>query len=327
MLKSSILNLMVKTDAFAPFRFLNRAKVPILMYHRFSRSDNLNATSAETLTSHLEYLTKKYQIIPLSDLVSKVQNEESIAPNTAVLTIDDGYHDTFEVAFPILKKFNVPATLFVVTDFLDGKIWIWTDKARYALFKTKLNEFTLEVGEKSFQVKLTDKDSRLNFATKINSELKKLSTIERDKKILELAEISKVDIPGLPPKEFSPISWDEALQLDKNGVSIESHTISHPILTNISDENLANELSNSKLVLEEKLQRAVNIFCYPNGNVSAREQEAVSKAKYHCAVTTEIRLSNANDNIFLLPRIDAEPEMNRFIQATSGFDDLKTIFN
>lgn len=317
---------MVKTNAFAPFRFLNRSKVPILMYHRFSRDDNFNATSVETLTKHLEYLTKYYQIIPLSDLSEKIKNNEPVAPNSAVITIDDGYDDAFEIAYPLFKKFNAPATLFVVTDFLDGKIWIWTDKARYLLFNTKLTEFTFEIGAKTFEIKLTDKNSRLNFATKINSELKKLSNAERDEKINELTEIAQVELSELPPKEFSPISWDQAREMDKNGVAIESHTVTHPILTNISEADLSFELTKSREVLQEKLNREVKIFCYPNGNVASRESQAVSQANYDCAVTTEIRLSTATDNLFLLPRIDAEPDMTRFIQATSGFDNLKTIF-
>lgn len=317
---------MVKTGAFAPFRFLNRAKVPILMYHRFSRDNNFNATSAETLTKHLEYLTKHYKIIPLSELVAKLKNNEPIAPNTAVITIDDGYDDAFEIAFPIFKNFNASATLFVVTDFLDGKIWIWTDKARYLLFNTKLTEFDFEIGAKKFEIKLTDKNSRLNFATKINSELKKLSTPERDEKINELAKIAQSELPSLPPREFAPISWTSAWEMDKNGVTIESHTVTHPILTNIDENELAFELTKSREVLQEKLNREIKIFCYPNGNVASRESQAVSQANYDCAVTTEIRLSTATDNLFLLPRIDAEPEMTRFIQSTSGFDNLKSIF-
>jgi peptidoglycan/xylan/chitin deacetylase (PgdA/CDA1 family) len=322
MLKSKVLDLMLKTDAFAPFRLLNRAKVPILMYHRFSPDGNFNATSAETLTKHLEYLTKHYQIIPLTELVEKIKDNQPIAPNSAVITIDDGYEDAFSIAFPIFKKFNAPATLFVVTDFLAGKIWIWTDKARFLLYETKLSEFTFE----NLQVKLSDKNSRLIFATKINSELKKLSNAERDSKINELADIVQVELPELPPKSFSPISWTQAREMDKNGVNIESHTVSHPILTNIRAEDLDFELNQSRQVLAEKLQREVKIFCYPNGNVASRESEAVAKSNYDCAVTTEIRLSTPKDNLFLLPRIDAEPEMSRFVQATSGFDNLKTIF-
>ena len=101
---------------------------------------------------------------------------------------------------------------------------------------------------------MSDKNSRLNSATKINSELKKLSNAERDGKIDELAKIVEVELPNLPPKDFAPMTWDEAREMDKSGVAIESHTVTHPILTNINETELTFELAASRQVLQEKLQ-------------------------------------------------------------------------
>jgi peptidoglycan/xylan/chitin deacetylase (PgdA/CDA1 family) len=325
MLKQNIINLMVKTNAFAPIRYLNRTKTPILMYHRFSQTEELNATSQKTLRNHLEYLTKHYQIISLAELNAKLKNGEPIPENSAVITIDDGYRDTFEIALPIFKEFNVSATLFVVTDFLDKKSWIWTDKARFILFNTKAENVRFEIGNKIIEKNFNDKKSRFETASKINSELKKLSNAEKDLKLNDLAKLLNVDLPDLPTKQFEPLTWQEAIELDKNGVAIESHTVSHPILPNVSDTELSFELSESKKILEEKLQREMKIFCYPNGSFGLRESKAVEKANYDCAVSTEIRLCGNVENLFSLPRIDAEPEMNRFIQSTSGFDSLKSM--
>ncbi len=293
------------------------------MYHRFSQNEELNATSRQTLINHLKYLTKFYKVISLSELNTKLKNGEPIPENSAVITIDDGYRDTFEIALPIFCEFNVSATLFVVTDFLDQKDWIWTDKARFILFNTKSENVRFEIGEKIIETNFNDKKSRFETASKINSQLKKLSNAEKDLKLNELAKLLKIDLPDLPTKDYEPLTWQEACELDKNGVAIESHTVSHPILPNISDADLAFELNESRKILQEKLQRDVKIFCYPNGSFGLRESKAVENANYDCAVTTEIRLCQNNDNLFTLPRIDAEPEMNRFIQSTSGFDNLK----
>jgi peptidoglycan/xylan/chitin deacetylase (PgdA/CDA1 family) len=326
MLKNRILKLMVKSNAFAPFRFLNRAKTPILMYHRFSKNQEINATSQKTLIDHLKYLTNHYQIIPLAEFNNRLKNNEPIPNNSVVITIDDGYRDCFEIAYPIFREFKVPATLFVVTDFLDGKIWIWTDKARYILLNATGEKIQFEIGDKIIEANLNSKESRFTTAGKINSELKKLSISERDRKIDELAAKLNITVPELPTKDFESMTWSEAVELDKKGVAIESHTVSHPILTNVSDEELSFELKYSREVLNYKLQREISIFCYPNGNVGSRESQAVEKAGYDCAVTTEIRHFEKGENNFLIPRIDAEPEMTRFIQSTSGFDSLKNIF-
>ncbi len=325
MLKTNILNFLVKTNAFAALRYKNRTCVPILMYHRFSQQDTPFSTSKSVLENHLKYLTKHYKVISFQQLTDIIINGEPLQHNSLVITIDDGYKDVFDIAFPILKKFGVPATVFVVTDFLDKKIWIWTDKARYLLINTKLDSLIFNIASKSFSIKLGDKTSRVNYAAKINSELKKLSTEDRDLNIEKLANILNVKLPDLPDESFSSFTWDNAREMENNGVSVESHTVSHPILTNVSDEVLKNELFESKFRVQTELQKEADIFCYPNGNCSPREFLAVENTGYKSAVSTELRLSKANDNIFSLPRVDCDSNMNRFIQTISGFEELKTM--
>lgn len=315
MIKNAALNLLHRYDAFSVFRRVNRAKTPILMYHRFSEGEEFGKTSRKVFETHLEYLIKNYKIISLTDAVTNGSDEK-----TVVLTIDDGYRDFYDIAFPVLKKFGITATLYVVTGFVDERCWIWTDKARYLLGQTRLERFSFTVGQKHFDEVLGDTNSRLALAGRVNSELKKLPDTEKELVLRELAKELSVGIDELPPAEFYPVNWDQVREMAEAGVEIGSHTVNHPILTNVGGESLADELTSSKLVLENILQRETLHFCYPNGNVSNRERDAAEKAGYTSAVTTEIRLRNSSDDRFLLPRIDAEPELRRFIQSTSGFD-------
>jgi hypothetical protein len=170
---------------------------------------------------------------------------------------------------------------------------------------------------------LSDNESRQKAAGLINSELKKMSDGEKDVMLKQLASQMDVTVPDLPTDEFKPLGWSEAREMQEANIEIGSHTANHPILTNVSDDVLADELRMSKSMLEEKLQKQLIHFCYPNGNVSKRERDAAEKSGYASSVTTELRLCENDDDTFLLPRIDAEPEMHRFVQATSGFDRLK----
>ena len=323
MLKTKALDFLARANAFAPFRFLNRHRFPILMYHRFSRNEEFGKTSQATFESHLNYLTKHYEIISLDELIEYGRNGESVPPRSAAITIDDGYRDFYDIAFPVLKKFNVPATFYLVTSFIDGKNWIWTDKARYILGTTTVERCELMVGPKKIKTRLSDTESRLKAAGLINTELKKMPEEEKDSMLLELASRMEVTIPDLPSDDFKPLGWDEAREMLNDKIDIGSHTANHPILTNINDDVLEMELRMSRSTLKEKLQKESLHFCYPNGNVSKRERDAAEKAGYASAVTTELRLCENEDDTFLLPRIDAESEMHRFVQATSGFDRLK----
>lgn len=321
--KAFIANFLVRTNAFAPFRFINRRKLPILMYHRFSEREEIGKTSVKTLTSHLEYLTRNYNVISLTEAVGYIRDKSPFPNRSAVITIDDGYRDCLDLALPVFRRFGVSAVMYVVTDFVDGKCWIWTDKARFLLKNTAREKVSFSIGDKMLEADLKGHDSRFIAAGKINSELKKLSDAEKDVVLNDLAAAVGVAIPELPPAEYSSVTWDEARKLASENVMIGSHTVTHPILTNVDGDKLDGELRDSLAVLRDRLQTADIHFCYPNGNVSLRERDAVEKAGYLSAVTTEIRLCENNADPFLLPRIDAEPQLHRLVQATSGFDAVK----
>ncbi|MFT3745604.1 MAG: polysaccharide deacetylase family protein [Pyrinomonadaceae bacterium] len=322
MIKQTAVNLLVGADVFSVFRYLNRAKLPILMYHRFSEGEEWGKTSRKTFETHLKYLTRHYKIISLSDAVTYLNNG-NLPNRSAVLTIDDGYRDFYDVAFPVLKKFDVPTTLYVVTGFLDGKCWIWTDKARYLLTETKNAKLSFTVGQTSFDETLGNTNSRLALAGRVNSELKKLPDDEKDVVLTDLAKSLSVQFDNVPPSEFGPISWEQAKEMSRADVEIGSHTVNHPILTNVDGDVLFEELAKSRATLQSQLQTEKLHFCYPNGNVSGRERDAAENAGYASSVTTEIRICEKSDDPFLLPRIDAEPEIERLIQSTSGFDAFK----
>jgi peptidoglycan/xylan/chitin deacetylase (PgdA/CDA1 family) len=112
--------------------------------------------------------------------------------------------------------------------------------------------------------------------------------------------------------------------MDANGVAIESHTVAHPILTNVSDERLRFELIESKRRLGEILGREANLFCYPNGGFNKSAKSLVAEAGYKAAVTTEIGFNDFDSDLFALKRTDAQPAMIDFEQYASGFELAKT---
>ncbi len=295
---------MYNFGAFAPFRWANRGNVLILMYHRFG--EGAGKVSAREFESHLEYLKNHHRVLALSETVEFLQTEKTLPPNSVVITIDDGYRDAYEIAFPLLKKFDFAATIYAITNFSDGKCWLWTDLMRYVLLNTK-----------------RDVENRVATAAQINANLKKLPNDEKHAKITEFAKDFGVEIPHLPPSDFAPMNWDQAREMDENGVKIESHTVSHPILTNISANELDFELQNSKKRLEEVLNRRVEHFCYPNGSLNKTVEKAVEKAGYKSATTTEYGFNNLQTERFLLKRIDAQSSIENFAQSASGFENVR----
>ncbi len=324
-MKRTALNLLQIAGAFAPFQWAHRRQPLILTYHRIGADDGATGISAKAFADQVEYLRANYVITPLSRLAELLLEGREIPSRLAAITIDDGYRDAYEVAYPILKKHRAPATLFVVTEFVEGNGWLWTDKARYltALARSRTFEFAIEGGQfLRLRLELSNETTRRNASGRINAALKTLSEAARDATLARLANELDVRLPERPPSAYSAINWRQAREMSDGTVEIGSHTLTHPILTSLSDDRLRDEVSQSRSRLEAEIGRKVETFCYPNGNYDLRAQREVARAGYQCAVTTEIGLNSAREHPLALRRIHGEHDLARFVRSVSGFDQV-----
>jgi peptidoglycan/xylan/chitin deacetylase (PgdA/CDA1 family) len=315
---------MQAAGAFAPFRLANRNKALVLFYHRFSSRPQPLATSAAAFAEQIEYLSSRYNLISLSELVNLMAEGRALPPATAVITIDDAYTDTYEIAFPILKRRRVPATLFAVTGFVDEACWLWPDKTRYAMLESPLSHLGLESGSKRLAFDLGNVASRLNAAGRINSALKEMPDQARQSTLEALCGEARVSLPQTPPPEFSSVSWDQLREMEAGGIEVGSHSVSHPILTKISAARLGHELAESRSRLEAQLDHPVDLFCYPNGDHDAEVRRAVASAGYRAAVTTSPGFIGRSSDLYALDRFPTEHDLAHFAQSTSGFEQFRS---
>jgi peptidoglycan/xylan/chitin deacetylase (PgdA/CDA1 family) len=324
LIKAVMLNLARASGAFDLMRFINRRQPLILTYHRFANGDEPDRTPAHVFAEQLAYLSQRYRIIPLPQLVEHLRNPESPPPGLAAITIDDGYRDAYDIAYPLLRRYNAPATLYVVPEFVDRRCWIWTDQARYLCHLASPQWLSTTIDGQETWLELGDERSRSRTALRLNDLLKTLTNDGKNEAIERLAHTLGVSLPTAPPDELASISWEQARELDRNGIEIGSHTMTHPILTNVSDAQLHRELAESKLRIEEELDRTVESFCYPNGDNDARVQQEVARAGYRTAVTTVSGLNKPGANPLTLRRIHTEHDLAHFLQGTSGFEAVKS---
>jgi len=322
-MKKAVTSLMHLTGAFAPFRMANRDKALILTYHRFSNTPADGTTPARSFAEQLDYLTRNYRIVPLSSLVEHLSNGERLSSGLASITIDDGYADAYEVAFPLLKRYKIPATVFVVTTFLDRTDWLWTDKIRFISSRSSLDDLRGALSDLIPEIDLGQHSSRSSTAHLINDALKKVANDRKQKLIPRIATALGVQLPDVPPAEYAPISWEQACEMNSAEVQISSHTATHPILTQVSDEQLRAELLDSKKRIESILGSEVSLFCYPNGDYDDRISLAVCNAGYKAALTIDDGLNEFDADPFRLKRVHTNGNLARFIQCTSGFEQFK----
>jgi peptidoglycan/xylan/chitin deacetylase (PgdA/CDA1 family) len=317
-MKGTILNLLRTTGAFAPFRWAHRGEALIISYHRFSERDGGEPISARAFAEQVKYLAARYTLVPLSRLADCLRKRE-IPPRLAAITIDDGYLDAYEIAFPILRKHRAPATVFVVTEFVEGTTWLWTDKPRYLTAAALPQPFEIGIEGHKLRLELNGDASRAVAAGLFNAALKPLPEEARDAAIERLAFELGVKLPERPPAVYSAINWRQAREMADAGVEIGSHTLTHPILTGLDDDRLREEVARSRDRIQTALGRKVETFCYPNGDYDLRTQREVARAGYECAVTTDVGLNNGRNDPLALRRVHGEYDLARFVKNTSGF--------
>lgn len=307
-IKPLILNTLYHLKFFDMLRMFQKNSVLILMYHRFSDKPEPFKIPQKVFENQILFLKKKYNFISLK-YYSEVLNEKKadLPNNPIILTIDDGYKDNYTFAYPILKKYSIPATIFITTDFVSRRAWLWSNKLEYILKNSQFSEFEFPLNGKSIQFRV---DSFKNWHTTqlaLFNHCRTVTDEEKNKLLDELAKHLKVGVPEKTLGDFQALTWDQIMEMKNNGIDFGSHSCSHPILSRLSLKKMEHEIVDSKREIEWKLEEEVISFCYPNGqlediNDSAREM--TQKAGYSCAVTTINGVNNAkNTERFLLKRL------------------------
>jgi len=300
-------------DAYTFFRRkLTKSQVVILMYHRVSPSkDNwsLEPLSPQTFERQIEYFCRKYEILDLGELVQFIQQGKSLPQKAMVITFDDGYKDNYLYAYPILKKYHIPAIIFLTTGHIGTGKLFWWDKVSYVIQQTNVGQLNLdELGNYSLQSEL-DK-SHASFI--ITERLKKLPEGKKERLIEKLLSTAAVELPPNLGKELI-LSWDEVVEMSNNGISFGAHSVNHPILTNMPLEQAKWEIIQSKKDIEGRICKEVITFSYPNGDFSPEIAKFIQESGFSCAVSVlPGKLISSKDNPYELSRIGAIEDFNKF---------------
>ena len=229
--------------------------------------------------ANVAWLKAHFRVVKLEHMLESVQAGRRPADGGEVaITFDDGLRNQATQAYPVLRRYQAPASIFVCPGLIESGAWLWNHDARARLRRlapSALRAFAEHVGRPDpAQVE------------HVVDALKDLPVARRREAQEELRRAT----PDFTPTEAERLAsdllnWDEIQALDPELVSIGSHTVTHPILPTLDDAELEYEIAGSRDMLEHRLRRKVEWFCYPNGASDSRAQQAVAKA-YRGAVTT-----------------------------------------
>jgi peptidoglycan/xylan/chitin deacetylase (PgdA/CDA1 family) len=101
--------------------------VPVLMYHSIDYNDKMTklSVSPESFERQMKFLRdRKYNVVGLDKVADYIQKKEKIPPRTVAITFDDGFYNNYRYAYPVLKKYGIPATLFVIVSKIGQPGWV-----------------------------------------------------------------------------------------------------------------------------------------------------------------------------------------------------------
>ena len=274
------------------------------MYHRFmDDEDEGYVLRKRVFEKQLIFFKSHFNIFGLEEILKLSEKEERRVRSPMVITVDDGYLNFYNYAFPLLRKYSVPATAFVPFNFVESGDWMWQDKNIYIIRTAKFDSFSFKWRDNRIKISKKSFQELMNSLWRVYNKCLPLSLEEKCDFSDELTCQLNVRIPPKPVPEFAPLTWEQIKEMEKHGISFGSHTMNHQILTELSKNESLFEICESKKMLELRLGHKVKSFCYPNGNFNEGIIEQVKACGYECAVTT-IRGSNRHLNdLFKLKRI------------------------
>ena len=321
---------------FGLHRFQHKGNVLILMYHRVLRDNDEIIKSVQpgmyvtdsSFKKQVKYLTRHFEVISLKELL-KLWEGEGLDNNKkyCVITFDDGWLDNYLYAYPVLREYSVPATIFLTTTLIGTNRWFWPEKLSYIFLEKHEDLVDAASSTEDVEGEVNDvmnsifsimrekynysKRSQMDF---IIGALKRHSEIAIENALSRMCELLHISIPD----ERMLLNWDEVKEMSTRGISFGSHTCNHKILTGLSLDEANIELGDSMKALKEKDIEFSPVFCYPNGNYNKEIQEAVSALGYEAAVTTKFGFeSAAPDDYFEIKRVGVHDDIGSTVPLFS----------
>jgi peptidoglycan/xylan/chitin deacetylase (PgdA/CDA1 family) len=218
----------------------------------------------------MEWLSKNKRVVKLTDWI-QYRPKDDVA-----ITFDDSYENLYHNAVPVLKKYNLPATFFISTGFVDdseGKDkpfptnrFYWTDFIDYFVNYSNEEKAKLDVYGKEYNLK--NDEGKIHFVEDTKEYLKNCSPKKRD----EFLNMFKKEFEGFgfdadyDYPDIQNLSWEQIKEIDENPLfDIGGHTHNHEIMSYLSDAELASEIGTCLEQLEKNLGRKIYLFSYPEG--------------------------------------------------------------
>jgi peptidoglycan/xylan/chitin deacetylase (PgdA/CDA1 family) len=297
----------------------------VLNYHRIGTPTNsrldeaLWSATQDDFDQQVRLLKDGFEVIGLSELPEAIRDLQAAgrqlwkSSRFAMITFDDGYVDNYELAYPVLRTNDATGVFFVATGFIDEPRLAWWDEIAWMIRSSKRDTLRLAENWLDEPLKLDRSDRR----QVINQLLRACYRLDgcRTKQFLD--GIAEETGSGRAPKEAANeqwMTWDMIREMSAGGMDFGAHTVTHPILANLTAEEQGMEVCESRLRIEKQLDRPITSLSYPVGKRESFNDEtraALSKHGFDWAFSYYGGHSSGADiDRFDIPRVAIESDVS-----------------
>jgi peptidoglycan/xylan/chitin deacetylase (PgdA/CDA1 family) len=244
--------------------------VLVFNYHRVGEENaspfdrGLWSASAEAFTEQIRFCKSQLEMITPDDLP---RIRASTHGRYGMITFDDGYLDNYQVAFPILKAEEVPATFFITTGFIDSHRVSWWDEIAWMVRTSKHDLIELPDWLPA-PVSFDNPDRERAVWTLLHA----YKAMPSDSAVSYLDAIARATGSGRCERDASQalwMNWDMLREMKAAGMTIGAHTVTHPVLARASQEHQRDEILGCCNRLIEEMGQPIRHFSYPVGGQNA----------------------------------------------------------
>lgn len=283
----------------------------ILMLHRVLADDasaelahrNELCVGPEAFDRLLHWLRQHFDCVPLMTLLEQQRQPRSGQRPQVALTFDDGWRDNALHALPLLKHHQVPASIFLSTDYIGSRQCFWWESLGETLWGSHGQAAIAPLLERLCEHGHPVPAQVLGHAP---DRLRSLALAHYLQSLKALPAHSLRQLTEACPQESLPqaLNWHQVRQMEVSGlITFGPHGASHALLPELDDEALDAELGRSANALQRGCLQPLPVYCYPNGDHDARVRQHVASHHYPFALSTRAAVYKSGDDPLALPRI------------------------
>jgi peptidoglycan/xylan/chitin deacetylase (PgdA/CDA1 family) len=296
-----------------PSYSLHKSECTIFLFHGVVRENNYSVRNyirkhieADYFRNFLSDLISIGTPITMDDVVSYHKNKTAFPEFSFVITFDDGFENNYSVACPILEEFNLPATFYLTTNWIDKNQMAWVDKIEYCLESISSGSFYLsELGQ---DFSFTDTNSKISVLKSLREIIKGkpgINTIITVSEVFKQCKMREIE-DSQDPLDLK-LSWAQVKEISENNKYIvAAHTHNHPIMSFMNMEQCEYEIRTSIDILENLCGSTIKHFAYPDGQSHHYNKQVIDllkKSGIECCPTAVHGTNSISTDLFELKRI------------------------